>query len=78
MTFLILGGTGTTGRRIANQLKASGHQVRTASRTGSDVPLDLDHPTTWPAALDNITAAYVMEPTVRAGDRLARFIELAL
>lgn len=31
---LILGGTGKTGRRVARRLRAAGHPVRTASRTG--------------------------------------------
>ncbi|MFF0338145.1 NAD(P)H-binding protein [Kribbella sp. NPDC004875] len=76
--YLVLGGTGTTGRRVADQLRSSGHSVRTASRTGSDVPLDLDDPATWQPALTGITAAYLMEPTVRPGGRLARFTETAL
>ncbi|MFD3405566.1 NAD(P)H-binding protein [Kribbella sp. NPDC058693] len=76
--FLVLGGTGTTGRRIAARLRSAGHDVRTASRTGSDVRLDLDDPSTWAPALDGITAAYLVEPTVRPGDRLARFADLAL
>lgn len=76
--YLVLGGTGTTGRRIADRLRSGGHFVRTASRTGSDVPLDLDDPSTWKPALDGIAAVYLMEPTVRPGDRLARFAETAL
>ncbi|MFI5696581.1 NAD(P)H-binding protein [Kribbella sp. NPDC051586] len=76
--FLVLGATGTTGRRVADRLRSAGHFVRTASRTGSDVRLDLDDPSTWTPALDGITAAYLMEPTVRPGDRLARFTERAL
>ncbi|MEV7599141.1 SDR family oxidoreductase [Kitasatospora sp. NPDC089797] len=63
---LILGGTGTTGRRIARRLTARGLPVRTASRnasgTGDDVRLDLDDPTTWAPALDGVTAAYLLEP----------------
>jgi uncharacterized protein YbjT (DUF2867 family) len=43
---LVLGGTGTTGRRVAARLRAAGHPVRTASRTGSDTRLDLDDPST--------------------------------
>lgn len=76
--FLVLGGTGTTGRRIADRLRSAGHFVRTASRNGSDVRLELDDPSTWKPALEGITAAYLMEPTVRPGDRLARFTERAL
>lgn len=74
--FLILGGTGTTGRRITDRLRAAGHDARTAARTGADLHLDLDVPSTW--RFDGITAAYLMEPSVRPGGRLARFTEAAL
>ncbi|MGC0318592.1 uncharacterized protein YbjT (DUF2867 family) [Kitasatospora acidiphila] len=59
---LILGGTGTTGRRIARRLTAAGLPVRTASRTGADVPFDLDNPGTWAPALDGVGAVYVLKP----------------
>jgi uncharacterized protein YbjT (DUF2867 family) len=62
---LILGGTGKTGRRIARRLQAEGRDVRTASRTGSEIPFDLDDPATWARALDGTGTAYVMEPSVR-------------
>jgi uncharacterized protein YbjT (DUF2867 family) len=70
---LILGGTGKTGRRIAQRLQAASHPVRRASRTGGDVPFDLDDPATWTRALDGVTGAYVVEPNVQASiDRQAR------
>jgi uncharacterized protein YbjT (DUF2867 family) len=70
---LILGGTGKTGRRIARRLQAGGQPVRTASRTSGAVPFDLDNPTTWPPALDGVTAVYVMEPNLQTSiDRQAR------
>jgi uncharacterized protein YbjT (DUF2867 family) len=70
---LILGGTGKTGRRIARRLRADGRPVRTASRTGGDIPFDLDDPTTWEPALDGVTAVYVLEPNLRTNiDRQAR------
>jgi NAD(P)-dependent dehydrogenase (short-subunit alcohol dehydrogenase family) len=40
MRVLIVGGNGMIGKAIANAL-SSGHEVVTASRTGSDVPVDL-------------------------------------
>jgi uncharacterized protein YbjT (DUF2867 family) len=74
---LLIGGTGKTGRRIARQLRAAGQPVRTASRTGGDIPFDLDNPATWAAALDGATAVYVVEPNLRAGvDRQARIPRL--
>ncbi|MCC9307844.1 NAD(P)H-binding protein [Kitasatospora sp. RB6PN24] len=59
---LILGGTGTTGRRIARRLTAAGHRVRTASRKGADVRFDLDQPTSWAPALEGVGAVYVLKP----------------
>jgi uncharacterized protein YbjT (DUF2867 family) len=77
---LITGGTGTTGRRIASRLAAAGQSVRTASRTSGDFSFDLGDPTTWTAALDNTTAAYVMEPDLRAAgaERIPRFVAEAV
>ena len=78
--FLILGGTGKTGRRIASRLTAAGHQVRTASRTGGDVRLDLDDPATHAPALAGITAAYLLEPGSVGGDtqRMAGLVDAAV
>lgn len=63
---LILGGTGKTGRRLVGRLRAAGRPVRTASRTGGDIDLDLDAPNTWAPALDGVTAAYLLEPNLQA------------
>ncbi|WP_308250188.1 NAD(P)H-binding protein [Sphaerisporangium fuscum] len=63
---LILGGTGKTGRRIVRRLEAAGRTVRTASRAGGDVRLDLDDPSTWAPALDGVAAAYILEPNRRS------------
>ncbi|QKW23871.1 NAD(P)H-binding protein [Kitasatospora sp. NA04385] len=62
---LVLGGTGTTGRRVARRLTARGHRVRTAARTGGDHRLDLDDPAGWAPALDRVTALYLVEPELR-------------
>ncbi|MFY0538866.1 NmrA family transcriptional regulator [Nannocystis pusilla] len=45
-TTLILGGTGKTGSRVAQQLVARGASVRAASRSGA-VRFDWDEPATW-------------------------------
>lgn len=80
--FLILGGTGKTGRRIASRLTAAGHEVRTAGRTGGDVRLDLDDPATHAPALAGITAAYLLEPGSIEGDnnppRIAALVDAAV
>jgi uncharacterized protein YbjT (DUF2867 family) len=69
---LILGGTGKTGRRIAARLRGTGRPVSRAN-------FDLGDPTTWPPVLDGVTAAYVMEPDLRAtGDRIPRFVAEAV
>lgn len=79
---LILGGTGKTGRRIVQRLQAAGRPVRTASRTGGDTPVDLGVPDTWASALDGVTAAYLMEPDLRANvdhqARIPRFVTEAV
>lgn len=78
---LILAGTGKTGSRIAQRLRDAGHGVRTACRTRGDVRLDLGEPSTWPAALDGTTAAYLVEPEVQGTEerrqRIPRFVAAA-
>ncbi|HET7867778.1 MAG TPA: NAD(P)H-binding protein [Burkholderiaceae bacterium] len=55
---LVLGGTGKTGRRVAQRLAARGLPVRAGSRTGHP-PFDWEHPRTWEPALQGVTQAYV-------------------
>lgn len=55
---LVLGGTGKTGRRVAERLKARGVATRIASRS-SDPLFDWNDPCTWDAALAGVTAAYI-------------------
>jgi len=55
---LITGGTGKTGRRVAERLRDRGHAVRIGSRDGSPA-FDWEDRDTWPAALEGATAAYV-------------------
>ncbi|MFF4958821.1 NAD(P)H-binding protein [Streptomyces sp. NPDC001222] len=76
-TILVLGGTGKTGSRIVRCLQASGLPVRTASRTGGDGRFDLDDPATWTPALDGVTAAYLVEPSLSTStDHRARIPRL--
>ncbi|MGH6761062.1 MAG: NAD(P)H-binding protein [Phyllobacterium sp.] len=55
---LILGGTGKTGRRVAERLKAGGWPVRIGSRA-SQPSFDWTDQSTWDGALENVRAAYI-------------------
>lgn len=55
---LIVGGTGKTGRRIAEQLAAQGLPVRIGSRSATP-SFDWEDAKTWAPALDGVRAAYV-------------------
>ncbi|WP_426227132.1 NmrA family NAD(P)-binding protein [Pseudarthrobacter sp. DSP2-3-2b1] len=57
-TILVIGGTGKTGRRVAERLSERGVSVRIGSRSGSPA-FDWDDAGTWGAALKGITKAYV-------------------
>lgn len=80
-TMLVLGGTGKTGRRVAERLTAQGHPVRIGSRSGVP-PFDWDTPDTWPAILRDVKAAYlVYYPDLSFPDapaKIAAFSELAV
>lgn len=55
---LVLGGTGRTGGRIVQRLHDRGIQTRVASRRG-ETPFLWDDRSTWDAALQGASAAYV-------------------
>ncbi len=55
---LVLGGTGKTGRRVAERLKAHGLPTRIASRSGKTI-FDWNDQNTWKAALEGVTAVYI-------------------
>lgn len=58
---LVLGATGTTGRRLTRRLRAAGVAVRAASRHG-ETRFDWSDPTTWDAAVTGVTRIYLMAP----------------
>lgn len=58
---LVVGGSGSTGRRVCAELTGAGHAVRSVSRSGR-VPFDWADPSTWDHAVDGARAAYVMAP----------------
>jgi uncharacterized protein YbjT (DUF2867 family) len=78
---LVVGGTGKTGRRVADRLRAHGRAVRIGSRA-ADPPFDWDRPDTWAAALRGVDAAYVSyAPDLAfpgAADRVAAFTRRAV
>ena len=55
---LVLGGTGKTGRRVAELLRQAGKRVRIGSRT-AEPRFDWENGTTWGPALQGVKAAYV-------------------
>ena len=55
---LVLGGTGKTGRRVAERLAERGLLVRIGSRS-AERPFDWENLDTWATALDGVSAAYV-------------------
>jgi len=55
---LVVGGTGKTGRRVAERLESLDRRVRIGSRS-ADPPFDWNDATTWDDALRGVTAAYV-------------------
>jgi hypothetical protein len=57
-TTLLIGGTGKTGRRVAERLTALDVDVRIGSRRTTP-RFDWDDESTWLPALDGVTAAYV-------------------
>ncbi len=55
---LVLGGTGKTGRRVADRLRARGVPIRIGSRRG-EPPFDWDDDTTWAPAVQGVSAVYI-------------------
>ncbi|MEM8987062.1 MAG: NAD(P)H-binding protein [Pseudomonadota bacterium] len=77
---LVLGGSGKTGRRVAERLTEKGHDVRIGSR--SAVPsFDWDNEKSWDACLEGVTAAYITyAPDLAmpgAADAIQAFVTLA-
>ena len=80
-TTLVLGGTGKTGRRVAERLTARGLPVRIGSRSG-EPNFDWEDQATWAPALLNVGAVYLTYyPDLAipgAVDTIRSFVELAL
>ncbi|MFW5418114.1 NmrA family transcriptional regulator [Nocardiopsis sp. CNT-189] len=80
-TVLVLGGTGKSGRRVAERLRARGARVRIGSRR-AETPFDWERPETWPAVVSGARSAYVAySPDVGfpgASEAVGAFAELAV
>ncbi len=80
-TTLVLGGTGKTGRRVAERLEARGVPVRVGSRS-AEPPFDWEDRDTWAAALDGGGSVYISYyPDLAipgAPDAVGSFAELAV
>lgn len=65
---LVIGATGTTGRRVTAGLIARHHRVKAASRSAAPVPgaqavrFDWNDPATWAAALTDVDRVYLIPP----------------
>jgi len=55
---LVIGGTGKTGRKVANKLKELGHTVRIGSRSASP-SFDWDNSETWTTAMEDMDKVYI-------------------
>lgn len=79
--FLIIGGTGKTGRRVAERLQARGLPVRIGSRAAA-LPFDWQDEKTWLPAVQGMRAAYITYyPDISlpgAAERVEAFVKLAM
>ncbi len=55
---LVLGGTGKTGRRVAERLKVRGVPTRIGSRA-AELPFDWEDSSTWAPVLEDVAAVYI-------------------
>ncbi|MFJ1973937.1 NAD(P)H-binding protein [Streptomyces sp. NPDC087903] len=76
---LVIGATGTTGRRVAAGLIAERHRVKAASRSATPVEgaqtvrFDWNEPATWDEALDGADRVYLIPP-IGASDPAATML----
>lgn len=56
--FLIIGGTGKTGRKVVERLQQLNQSVRVGSRN-AEIPFDWEDSSTWDAALTGIDKVYI-------------------
>ncbi|MHC5797296.1 NAD(P)H-binding protein [Lacisediminihabitans sp. FW035] len=78
-TYLIIGGTGKVGSRLAQIVRTTGHGARIASRTGGDVRFDWRDSTTYREALTGVDAVFLVGPGSATdwSSLLAEFLSVA-
>jgi uncharacterized protein YbjT (DUF2867 family) len=78
---LVTGGTGKTGRRVAERLRALGVPTRIGSRS-ADLPFDWNDQTTWAPVLDGVSSVYIVYyPDLAvpgAAETIQAFVDLAV
>jgi uncharacterized protein YbjT (DUF2867 family) len=79
---LVLGGTGKTGRRVAERLTARGWPIRIGSRSHREAPFDWDDPGTWKRVLQDVDSVYLTYyPDLAfpgAAGKIRSFVDLAV
>jgi uncharacterized protein YbjT (DUF2867 family) len=79
-TTLVIGGTGKTGRRVVERLRARGMPVRVGSRSG-EPPFDWEDRSTWTPVLEGVGSAYVshhLDAVPGAAETVGSFADLAV
>ncbi|PPG37454.1 NmrA family NAD(P)-binding protein [Pseudoclavibacter sp. RFBA6] len=79
-TILVTGGTGKTGRRVAELLRERGQDVRAVSRN-SEIRFDWDDDSTWPDAVKDVAAVYIVTTSLHdpsVADQFRAFGELVV
>lgn len=78
---LVLGGTGKTGRRVAERLLTRGIEIRVASRS-ADPAFEWSDPVSWGKALEGVSAVYIAyAPDLAipgATDSIRHFVDKAI
>ena len=77
---LVIGGTGKTGRRVVERLRARGLPVRVGSRSGAP-PFDWEDRSTWAPVVEGVGLAYVshhLDAVPGAAETVGSFADLAV
>jgi uncharacterized protein YbjT (DUF2867 family) len=76
---LVLGATGKTGSRVANDLANRTLRVRTAARSGAGVTFDWSDRDSYAPAIKDVDRIYLIPPTLRLdfADDVSRFLDQA-